>query len=65
VTPQPAADDDLVRIDAAAHVLGVSTWTIKKYCRCGLLQCIQLPSGHWRVWRSSLNATRKNQREPR
>jgi predicted site-specific integrase-resolvase len=51
-------DDRLVRLDVAARELNVTQQTIKKYCRCGLLLCVQLPSGHWRVWRSSLNAVR-------
>lgn len=48
--------DALVRLKDAALELGVSAKTIKKYCRCRHLQCHQLPSGHWRVYRSSLDA---------
>lgn len=48
--------DDLVRLNIAARVLGVATKTVKKYCRCGKLRCRQLPSGHWRVYQSSLES---------
>lgn len=48
--------DELVRLDVAALELGVATKTVKKYCRCQKLRCRQLPLGHWRVFRSSLDA---------
>jgi len=54
--PRP---DEWVRLDDAGRVLGVTVQTIKKYCRCGLLRCEKLPTGHWRVWRSSLDALRR------
>ncbi len=58
-TRPPAADaDPLVRLNVAAGELAVSAKTVKKYCRCHLLRCLQLPSGHWRVYRSSLQALR-------
>jgi predicted site-specific integrase-resolvase len=51
--------DDLVRLDDAARELGVARKTVKKYCRCQKLRCCQLPMGHWRVYRSSLDALRQ------
>lgn len=51
--------DELVRLDRAAKELGVSSQTVKKYCRCQLLKCRKLPSGQWRVYRSSLDAACK------
>ena len=47
--------DELVRLNVAARELGVVSKTVKKYCRCKLLRCRKLPSGQWRVYRSSLN----------
>ena len=47
--------DDLVRLNEAARELGVTSKTVKKYCRCQYLRCRQLPSGQWRVFRSSLD----------
>lgn len=47
--------DDLVRLNVAAKELGVASKTVKKYCRCQILKCEQLPSGHWRIRRSSLD----------
>lgn len=52
-------DDDLVRLNVAARELGVSVATVKKYCRCDKLRCRQLPFGHWRVVRSSLDLLRR------
>lgn len=52
----PTRDDDLVRLNVAATRLGVSTKTVKKYCACDKLRCCKLPGGHWRVFRSSLEA---------
>lgn len=57
-TNDPPAQDGLVRLDVAARELGVSSKTVKKYCRCEKLRCQQLPSGHWRVFRTSLDAAR-------
>jgi predicted site-specific integrase-resolvase len=54
-----SAHDDSVRLNVAARELGVATKTVKKYCRCQKLRCRQLPSGHWRVVRSSLDALLK------
>jgi predicted site-specific integrase-resolvase len=48
--------DELVRLNVAARELGVAAKTVKKYCRCDKLRCRQLPLGHWRVYRSSLDA---------
>lgn len=56
--------DELVRLNVAAEELGVSSKTVKKYCRCGLLDCLKLPSGHWRVYRSSLDASKPAQTYP-
>lgn len=46
----------LVRLNVAGRELGVSSKTVKKYCRCGILRCLQLPSGQWRVYRTALDA---------
>lgn len=51
--------DELVRLNVAARELGVTPKTVKKYCRCELLRCRKLPSGQWRVYRSSLDAAKK------
>lgn len=51
--------DELVRLNVAAKELGVAPKTVKKYCRCQKLKCRQLPLGHWRVFRSSLDALRR------
>lgn len=51
-----AQKDELVRLNTAATELGVVSKTVKKYCRCQLLRCLRLPSGQWRVYRSSLDA---------
>ena len=48
--------DELVRLNVAARALDVASKTVKKYCRCGKLRCRQLPSGHWRVYKSSLES---------
>jgi predicted site-specific integrase-resolvase len=56
-----ASQDDLVRLNDAATALGVSTQTIKKYCRCGLLRCTRLPLGHWRVYRTSLETLKQHE----
>ena len=57
--------DELVRLNVAAKELGVSSKTVKKYCRCQKLRCRQLPLGHWRVYRSSLDAAvRELQTDP-
>jgi len=53
--------DELVRLNVAAEELGVHPRTVKKYCLCGLLKCEQLPRGHWRVYRSSLDAAKPAQ----
>lgn len=53
--------DELVRLKDAAIELGVTPETVKKYCRCEMLRCRQLPSGHWRVYRSSLDAANGHQ----
>ena len=53
-------EDELVRLDVAGRALSVEVSTIKKYCRCGLLRCLKLPGGHWRVWRSSIEEVRKS-----
>lgn len=47
--------DELVRLNVAAVELGVVSKTVKKYCRCQFLRCRRLPSGQWRVYRSSLD----------
>jgi len=46
------SNDELVRLNVAAKKLGVSSKTVKKYCRCAKLRCQQLPFAHWRVFRS-------------
>jgi predicted site-specific integrase-resolvase len=51
--------DDLVRLNVAARELGVAAKTIRKYCHCRKLAGHQLPSGHWRVTRSSLDTLRR------
>ena len=48
--------DTLVRLDVAAKELDLDARTVQKYCRCGYLRCKKLPGGHWRVYRSSLDA---------
>lgn len=50
--------DDLVRLNVAAQELGVTSTTVKKYCRCGQLECKQLPSKQWRVYRWSLESVK-------
>jgi len=57
-------NDELLRLNAAADLIGVAPKTIKKYCRCELLRCVKLPSGHWRVWKSSLDEIRLVQTDP-
>jgi len=56
--------DELVRLNVAARELGVTSQTMKKYCRCQLLRCEQLPSGQWRVRRSSLDDLKKSEGIP-
>ena len=56
---EPARRDELVRLNVAAKELGVASKTVKKYCRCQKLRCHQLPFGHWRVFRSSLDELQK------
>lgn len=56
MTSPQSEKDELVRLNIAARELGVAPKTVKKYCRCNKLRCRQLPFGHWRVFRSSLDA---------
>lgn len=55
-------DGRFVRLNVAADELDVTPRTVKKYCEAGLLACERLPSGHWRVLRTSLNALTKSGR---
>lgn len=49
----------LVRLNTASRELGVTPKTVKRYCECGHLKCKRLATGHWRVYRSSLDAAKR------
>lgn len=51
----PERPDDLVRLNVAAKELGVTSKTVKKYCKAGTLHCSKLESGQWRVYRTALD----------
>lgn len=51
----------LVRLNIAAQELGLAPKTVRKYCRCGHLKGLRLPSGQWRVYRASLDAVHHQQ----
>lgn len=61
---EQAPRDELVRLNVAARELGVASKTVTKYCRCRLLRCCRLPSGQWRVFRSSLDDLKLTQTYP-
>ncbi len=43
-----------VSTGAAAHALGVSRATVRRWCEAGLIAARQLPSGRWQVQRESV-----------
>jgi excisionase family DNA binding protein len=47
--------DDLVETDAAAAMLGVSEWTVTRWCRRGRLRT-RRPGYAWQVYRDSIEA---------
>jgi excisionase family DNA binding protein len=56
-------DDDLLGAAAVAQRLGVDPGTVHRWCRQGLLPCLQLGAS-WRLRRSALEAFRRRPERP-
>lgn len=47
---------DLIGAEAAAHLLGIHSRTLRRWAREGRIPAVRLPSGRYKFWRADIEA---------